>query len=174
MPLNKYAPQAATHRRTQSAILEGAKQLIATVGLAKMSMIEIADVSQVSRATLYNHYRDKESVISALCDFEIRRLAALAHDAANATEALERLSTHISSDSALAHMRSNDPAPLTQALSATVHPLWIQFNDALAMILGSQILADLAMRWLIGQVLNPLTPDDSRLQAEFLISRANL
>ncbi|MEN9882235.1 MAG: hypothetical protein RI916_662, partial [Actinomycetota bacterium] len=24
MPLNKYAPQAATHRRTQSAILEGA------------------------------------------------------------------------------------------------------------------------------------------------------
>jgi AcrR family transcriptional regulator len=49
MPLNKYAPQVATHRRTQNAILEATKELIATTGLKKMSMIEIADVSQVSR-----------------------------------------------------------------------------------------------------------------------------
>ena len=48
MPLNKYAPQVATHRRTQSAILEATKGLIATTGLKKMSMIEIADASQVS------------------------------------------------------------------------------------------------------------------------------
>ncbi len=174
MPLNKYAPQAATHRRTQSAILEGAKNLIATVGLAKMSMIEIADTSQVSRATLYNHYRDKESVLGALCDSEIRRLVALAQSASNPTDALEILSIQVSCDSALAHMRTSDPAPLAQALAATSNPLWIQFNDALAMILGSQILADCAMRWLIGQVLQPLTVEDSRLQAEFLVARANL
>jgi AcrR family transcriptional regulator len=161
MPLNKYAPQAATHRRTQSAILEGAKALIATVGLAKMSMIEIADTSQVSRATLYNHYRDKESVLSALCDSEIRRLVSIAQIAPNPTDALEVLSIQISSDSALAKMRMSDP-------------LWMQFNDALAMILGSQVLADLATRWLIGQAIQPLTPEDSRLQAEFLIARANL
>jgi len=174
MPLNKYAPQAATHRRTQSAILEGAKNLIATVGLAKMSMIEIADTSQVSRATLYNHYRDKESVLAALCDSEIRRLVAVAQSAANPTNALEALSLAVSSDAALAHMRTNDPAPLAQVLSATDNPLSTQFNDALAIILQSQILADLAIRWLIGQVLQPLAPEDSRLQAEFLISRANL
>jgi AcrR family transcriptional regulator len=53
MPLNKYAPQVATHRRTQNAILEATKGLIATTGLKKMSMIEIADESEVSRATLY-------------------------------------------------------------------------------------------------------------------------
>ena len=174
MPLNKYAPQAATHRRTQNAILEGAKHLIATVGLAKMSMIEIADTSQVSRATLYNHYRDKESVLAALCDFEIRRLASIAQGAPNPTDALEVLSIQISSDSALAKMRTSDPGPLTQVMAAPSHPLWMQFNDALAMILGSQVLADLATRWLIGQVLQPLTPEDSRLQAEFLIARANL
>jgi AcrR family transcriptional regulator len=174
MPLNKYAPQAATHRRTQSAILEGAKNLIATVGLTKMSMIEIADTSQVSRATLYNHYRDKESVLVALCDSEIRRLVAIAQSGSNPTNALEALSLAVSSDPALAHMRTSDPAPLAQVLSATTSPLWIQFNGALAIILQSQILADLAMRWLIGQVLQPLIPDDSRLQAEFLFSRANL
>ena len=174
MPLNKYAPQAATHRRTQSAILEGAKNLIATVGLAKMSMIEIADTSQVSRATLYNHYRDKESVLAALCDSEIRRLVAVAQSASNPTDALEVLSIQVSCDSALAHMRTSDLAPLAQALAATTNPLWIQFNDALAMILGSQILADCAMRWLIGQALQPLTAEDSRLQAEFLVARANI
>ncbi len=174
MPLNKYAPQAATHRRTQSAILEGAKNLIATVGLAKMSMIEIADTSQVSRATLYNHYRDKESVLVALCDSELRRLVAVAQSASNPTDALEVLSIQVSSDSALAHMRTSDLAPLAQALAATTNPLWIQFNDALAMILGSQILADCAMRWLIGQALQPLTVEDSRLQAEFLVARANI
>ncbi len=174
MPLNKYAPQAATHRRTQSAILEGAKHLISTVGLAKMSMIEVADTSQVSRATLYNHYRDKESVLAALCDSEIRRLVAVAQSASNPTDALEALSIQISSDSALAQMRASDPAPLAQALAATSNALWLQFNDALAMILGSQILADCAMRWLIGQALQPLTVEDSRLQAEFLVARANI
>ena len=174
MPLNKYAPQAATHRRTQNAILEGAKALISTVGLAKMSMIEIADTAQVSRATLYNHYRDKESVLAALCDFEIRRLASIAQIAPNPTDALEVLSIQISSDSALAKMRTSDPGPLTQGMAAPSHPLWMQFNDALAMILGSQVLADLATRWLIGQAIQPLTPEDSRLQAEFLIARANL
>lgn len=174
MPLNKYAPQAATHRRTQSAILEGAKNLIATVGLSKMSMIEIADTSQVSRATLYNHYRDKESVLAALCDSEIRRLVSIAQAEGNPTDALEALSLHVSSDTALAHMRTSDPAQLAQAFSAMNHPLWIQFKNALALILGSQILADLAVRWLIGQGMQPLTVEDSRLQAQFLVARANL
>ena len=174
MPLNKYAPQVNTHRRTQSAIMSGAKNLIATVGLAKMSMIEIADTSEVSRATLYNHYRDKESVILALCESECVRLIAIAHSAPNATDALELLSIQISTDPALARMRTFDLAPLTQALSATKHPLWSDFSAALAEITGSQVLADLSLRWLIGQVLNPLTPQDSRLHAELLISRAHI
>lgn len=173
MQLNKYAPQVTTHRRTQSAILAGTKNLIATVGLAKMSMIEIADTSEVSRATLYNHYRDKESVITALCESEILRLIAIAHSAPNATDALELLSIQISTDAALAHMRIHDPARLTQGLTATKNRLWTAFSDALAEITGSQVLADLALRWLVGQALNPLTSEESRLHAELLISRAH-
>ena len=174
MPLNKFAPQVATHRRTRSAILAGAKRLIATVGLAKMSMTEIADTSQVSRATLYNHYRDKESVIAALCESEISRLIAIAMNAPNATDSLELLSIQISTDSALAHMRTHEPAPLGQALAATENPLWPAFSDLLCVITGSQVLAEVAVRWLLAQVFNPLTPEGSRLQAELLISRAHL
>jgi len=174
MPLNKYAPQAQTHRRTQSAILIGTKNLIATVGLSKMSMIEIADTSEVSRATLYNHFRDKESVIAALCESECARMIAIAQNASNATDALELLSIQISTDPALSNMRIHDPAALTRGLAASQSMLWGNVCDALAVITGSQVVADLAMRWLIGQALHPLTAQDSRLHAELLISRANI
>ena len=74
----KYATQGAIHRRTESAILEGTKELIANFGLSNISMIEIADHSQVSRATLYNHYKDKNAVLEALMTSEIDRLISLA------------------------------------------------------------------------------------------------
>jgi len=174
MPLNKYAPQASTHRRTNSAILIATKNLIATVGLAKMSMIEIADTSEVSRATLYNHFRDKESVVAALCESECERLISIAQSAANASEALEILSIEISTDAALAHMRIHDPALLTRALGFREHPLWGRLANELVLITGSQLLAHVSLLWLIGQVLHPIAAHNSRLQAELLISRAHI
>ena len=71
-------------------------------------------------------------------------------------------------------MRIHDPAALTRGLAASQSMLWGNVCDALAVITGSQVVADLAMRWLIGQALHPLTAQDSRLHAELLISRANI
>jgi AcrR family transcriptional regulator len=173
MPLNKYAPQVATHRRTQNAILEATKQLIATTGLKKMSMIEIADVSEVSRATLYNHYRDKESVIRSLCESEMQRLVEVAQAAPDATSALEQISIEVSGDIALAAMRRQDPDSLTIALSAQSDTLWKAFSIAMAHLVGSG-KGELATRWLIGQALHPITPAQSRAQAEAIAAIANL
>jgi AcrR family transcriptional regulator len=173
MPLNKYAPQVATHRRTQNAILDATKQLIATTGLRKMSMIEIADVSEVSRATLYNHYRDKDSVIRSLCESEMQRLVVIAQAAPDTTSALEQISLEISADNALAAMRVQDPDFLTIALSAQTDTLWKAFSIAMGHLLGSQ-KGELATRWLIGQALHPITPAQSRAQAEAITSIANL
>jgi AcrR family transcriptional regulator len=173
MPLNKYAPQVATHRRTQNAILEATKQLIATTGLKKMSMIEIADVSEVSRATLYNHYRDKESVIRSLCESEMQRLVVIAQAAPDATSALEQISVEISNDKALAALRTQDPDSLAIALSAQSDTLWKAFSIAMAHLLGKE-KGELTTRWLIGQALHPITPAQSRAQAEAISSIANL
>jgi AcrR family transcriptional regulator len=173
MPLNKYAPQVATHRRTQNAILEATKQLISTTGLKKMSMIEIADVSEVSRATLYNHYRDKESVIRSLCESEMQRLVHIAQVAPDATAALEQMSIEISHDKALAAMRTQDPDLLTIALAAQEDVLWKVFAIAIAHLLGNE-KGELATRWLIGQALHPINPAQSRAQAEAIIAIANL
>ena len=173
MPLNKYAPQVATHRRTQNAILGATKQLIATTGIKKMSMIEIADVSEVSRATLYNHYRDKDSVIRALCESELARLVDIAQKASNATVALEQLSLQVSSDSALAAMRIQDPDQLTIALSRQEDQLWKAFAIAMNHLLG-EAKGSLALRWLLGQAVHPITPEQSHLQAEAITGFANL
>jgi AcrR family transcriptional regulator len=173
MPLNKYAPQVATHRRTQNAILEATKQLIATTGLRKMSMIEIADVSEVSRATLYNHYRDKDSVIRSLCESEMQRLVAIAQVAPDATSALERISIEVSADKALASMRRQDPDFLALALSAQNDTLWKAFSIAMGHLLGQE-KGELATRWLIGQALHPITSTQSRTQAEAITSIAHL
>jgi TetR/AcrR family transcriptional regulator, transcriptional repressor of aconitase len=173
MPLNKYAPQVATHRRTQNAILEATKQLISTTGLKKMSMIEIADVSEVSRATLYNHYRDKESVIRSLCESEMQRLVHIAQVAPDATAALEQISIEISHDKALAAMRTQDPDLLTIALAAQEDVLWKAFAIAIAHLLGNE-KGELATRWLLGQALHPINPAQSRAQAEAIIAIANL
>jgi AcrR family transcriptional regulator len=173
MPLNKYAPQVATHRRTQNAVLEATKQLIATTGLKKMSMIEIADVSEVSRATLYNHYRDKDSVLRALCESELQRLVAIAQAAPDTTTALEQISIEISQDKALSAMRTQDPDSLTIALAAQTDTLWKAFAIAMGHLLGSE-KSQLATRWLIGQALHPITPAQSRAQAEAITSIANI
>jgi AcrR family transcriptional regulator len=173
MPLNKYAPQVATHRRTQNAILEATKELIATTGLKKMSMIEIADVSEVSRATLYNHYRDKDSVIRSRCESEMQRLVAIAQVAPDATSALERISIEVSADKALASMRRQDPDFLALALSAQNDTLWKAFSIAMGHLLGQE-KGELATRWLIGQALHPITSTQSRTQAEAITSIAHL
>ena len=173
MPLNKYAPQVATHRRTQNAILEATKQLIATTGLRKMSMIEIADVSEVSRATLYNHYRDKDSVIRSLCESEMQRLVGIAQVAPDATSALEQISIEVSADKALASMRRQDPEYLALALSAQNDTLWKAFSIAMGHLLGQE-KGELATRWLIGQALHPITSTQSRTQAEAITSIAHL
>ena len=173
MPLNKYAPQIATHRRTQNAILEATKQLIATTGLKKMSMIEIADISEVSRATLYNHYRDKESVIRSLCESELQRLVEMAQAAPDAASALEQISIEVSGDKTLAAMRTQDPDSLTIALALQNDTLWKAFSIAMGHLLGKE-KSELATRWLIGQALHPITPAQSRAQAEAITAIANL
>ena len=138
-----------------------------------MSMIEIADVSEVSRATLYNHYRDKDSVIRTLCESEMQRLVEIAQAAPDVTSALEQISIEVSADKALAAMRRQDPDFLTLALSAQSDTLWKAFAIAMGHLLGQE-KGELATRWLIGQALHPISSTQSRTQAEAITSIAHL
>ena len=165
----KYAAQGATHRRTEEAILSATKELIAASGASKISMIDISAHSQVARATLYNHFRDKSSVIEALLQAEIGRLIQQMQNVGTPADALEFLSRSVSSDPALAGLRSHDPALLAQLLIHSEHPLYLDLARAIFSLTQSPSATGLAMRWLLGQVLQPVTPEQSRDQAILLV-----
>jgi len=165
----KYASQGATHRRTEEAILAATKELIATLGISKISMIDISVHSQVARATLYNHFRDKASVIEALVHSEIARITQAMQNVGTPADALEFLSLSVSSDPALAGLREYDAAALAQMLIHSEHPLYLDVARAVFAKTQSPSATGLAMRWLLGQVLQPLTPEQSREQATLLV-----
>jgi len=164
----KYSLQASAHRRTEAAILEGTKTLIARSGIRGLSMIEIADTSEVSRATLYNHYRDKDAVLAALVTSEVARLAELATTAGTPADALESLSISISTDEALAAMRKHDAEVLVNAMTNTSSEHYITIAQIIFGATKSQAGTGIAMRWLLGQVLQPITAEQSREQATML------
>jgi AcrR family transcriptional regulator len=167
----KYLLQGGIHRRTESAILEGTKKLIAQFGASNVSMIEIADASEVSRATLYNHYRDKNAVMLALVAAEVERLVELASRAGTPADALETLSREISTDSALASMRTHDAQMLIAIMSHAENPLYLTLAQCIYGATKSEAGTGLAMRWLLGQVMQPITAKQSREQAELLVER---
>jgi AcrR family transcriptional regulator len=168
---HKYALQGGIHRRTESAILEGTKSLIALHGISHISMIDIADASEVSRATLYNHYRDKNAVLEALVALEVEKLVDLAERAGTPADALETISKVISSDPALAAMREHDAELLIAIMSHAENPLYLILATCLYQATKSEAGTGLAMRWLLGQVMQPITPKQSREQAELLVDR---
>jgi AcrR family transcriptional regulator len=164
----KYSLQANAHRRTEAAILEGTKKLISQKGISGLSMIEIADHSEVSRATLYNHYRDKDAVLSALVASEVHRLAELAKTAGTPADALESLSISISTDPALAAMRIYDADVLVAAMTNTASEHYITIAQIIFGATQSKPGTGIAMRWLLGQVMQPITAEQSREQAAHL------
>jgi len=134
-------------------------------------MIDIADASEVSRATLYNHFRDKNAVLEALISSEVDRLVAIASQAGTPADALESLSREISADTALASMRIHDAQFLIAIMSHAESPLYLILARCIFEATKSEAGTGLAMRWLLGQIMQPITPKQSREQAELLVER---
>ena len=86
---------------TRQALLDGARIVFAEVGVRNANMIEIADRSEVARATLYNHFRDKDELVAALIEDEIERLRNLIASAPDRREVLFLIANEISQNAAL-------------------------------------------------------------------------
>lgn len=162
-----YALQGATASRSESALLTATKEIISTQGIKNLAMIDIADLSQVSRATLYNHFRDKDAVLYSLLSREIIHLFENAPK--NPAEILEYFSRAISSDTALAGMRKHDPAILATLLMRNDDKIWHAIDAFFLSAFGTQTKARVAISWLIAQVLQPLTPEESQAQSAQLL-----
>jgi len=56
-------------------------------------------------------------------------------------------------------------------MSRAENPLYLVLAQAIYAATKSEAGTGLAMRWLLGQVMQPITPKQSREQAELLVER---
>jgi len=155
----------APAQRSRTAILAGAKIVIAEVGSYESNMVDIAARAQVSRATVYNHFADKEEMMFSLLESEILRLADLAKSATTPQAALLSLSREISGDQALRKMTETDPEDIAAFVTIGEHPLWAVVQESLTKIFGLNNYS-LVLHWLIGQIASPLSQAESLHQSE--------
>jgi AcrR family transcriptional regulator len=157
----------APAQRSRTAILAGAKTVIAEVGSFESNMVDIAARAQVSRATVYNHFADKEEMMFTLLESEILRLSDLAKSAPSPKDALQVLSREISEDKALRKMTKTDPGDIAAFVTIGEHPLWAIVQESLTKIFGLDN-SSLVLHWLLGQVASPLTSAESAHQSDQL------
>jgi AcrR family transcriptional regulator len=162
----------APAQRSRTAILAGAKIVIGEVGSYESNMVDIAARAQVSRATIYNHFADKEEMMLSLLESEILRLTDLATSAGSTKDSLLVLSREISGDKALRKMTETDPTDIAAFVMVGTHPLWAVVQESLTKIFGLDN-SSLVLHWLLGQVASPLTPAESAHQANQLSSALN-
>jgi AcrR family transcriptional regulator len=138
-------------------------------GISATNMIDIADRAKVSRASLYNHFRDKDEVFIALVEVELKRISTIALVAQSRSDALFAISQEISGHLGLQRALSTDGEIIAAALTAREHPLWVEIYAELTKIFATDVIGvGLILRWLMGQVVAPLSWEHSRQQADRL------
>ncbi len=170
MSEESYARQHATYRNTHESIIHAAKKLISLQGFRAMNMIELAAEAQVSRATLYNHFRDKEAIGIALAQYEVE--GALSYLGTPA-DFLINFATAISQSEVIGALRKYDkellPTIFMPSSEGVAGQIWRQVGEVLKHRLGDA--APIAFLWLIGQALAPLTPESIKRQSLDLLDR---
>jgi AcrR family transcriptional regulator len=106
--------------RARSQILAAAGSLVAEAGLRAVTMAALARRARVAKATVYNHFRDRDEVLRALLHAE--RDALLAHCAEHPRgERLDAAARWIGEHPVLTGLRAHDPAVVIGLASAAVH-----------------------------------------------------
>ena len=161
-----YQYQHSLHRKTRTALVTTALALIAEKGLSQTNMIEIADRARVSRASLYNHFRDKNEVFIAVVELEIDRIFALAMREREVSSRLQIISKEISTHKAIATSLAKDPALIAMLLERHEGEIWSKIYQGLAAVTSSDSMGTaLVLRWIIGQIFIPLSAEHSAAQS---------
>ena len=165
-----YARQHGTYRTVHESIIVAAKKLIAEQGFRAMNVVDLASEAEVSRATLYNHFRDKEAIGIALAQYEVEGALAFLGTPA---DFLINFATVISQSEVLKALREHDrdllPTIFMPNYDEVAGPIWRQVGEVLNHRLGEA--APIAFIWLVGQALAPLSVESIRTQVEAMLPR---
>ena len=165
-----YARQHATYRVAHESIILAAKKLIVQAGFRAMNVIDLAAEAEVSRATLYNHFRDKDAIGIALAQYEVENALAFLGTPA---DFLINFANQISQSEVLKALREFDrellPTIFMPTYDEVAGPIWSQVGEVLNHRLGE--VAPIAFIWLVGQALAPLSPESIKAQVEVMLPR---
>ena len=142
--------------RTRAALLDGARRAVQVSG-TKITMAKVAAAGGVAKATLYNHFRTREAVLSGLLDAEVEALIE-AHAGKPLASGLVDAATAISEHPVRRALAQLEPSVL--AAIGRIDPAaagWQQARTALAAALAREGRrgTDLVLRWLASFVLTP-------------------
>lgn len=76
---------------TRTSILDAARELFASDGVEAVTMRRIAEKIEYSPTAIYFHFKDKESLLTELCDYDFRQFAQRFAEAAQIADPIERL-----------------------------------------------------------------------------------
>jgi AcrR family transcriptional regulator len=143
--------------RTRAALLDGARRAVEESG-TKITMSQVAAGAGVAKATLYNHFRTREAVLSALLDHEISRLIESARGAENLSEALVATGAALSDNWLVRSLSKLDPATLVALGRIDLSAVgWRLVRDAVREQLDHAGLGGTStvLRWLSSFLLTP-------------------
>ena len=153
--------------RTRAAALDGARRVLVEHGLRKATMGDVAVRGGLAKATLYNHFRTKDELVTALVADDLDDLAAdcldLAHD--DLTVALTRAADAVAGHPVLAGLRTVEPSALQPLAAPGPGEGWDRPRSAVAGVLDTAGRSsapehvDVVLRWLASFTAEPGTRD---------------
>ena len=156
--------------RTRAGLLDGARRAVGARGTRRTTMNDIAAQAGVAKATLYNHFRTKDDVWSALVEAEVRALAVECEQL-ELVEALVHAARRLSDHPALRRVAETEPVALAGLLTRRPAAAgWRAAEEAVRARLAADGLAgeDLVLRWLASHLAAPGSPPAIRTAAETL------
>ncbi len=146
--------------RTRARVLEGALRAVQEQGPRRTTMADVAEFAGVAKATLYNHFRTKDAVWSALVAAEVEALAAECADLPLG-EALRHAAARLSAHPALRRLATSDPAALAELMTGSDAPGWQAARHGVQRALGDGDRRgdDVVLRWLSSYLATPGSPD---------------
>ncbi|HWH29458.1 MAG TPA: TetR/AcrR family transcriptional regulator [Mycobacteriales bacterium] len=157
--------------RTRRAVLDAAAHCVERYGVRRTTMGDIALKAAVAKGTLYNHFRTKDDVLTALVQAAVDDLRETCLDAVRQAAgddgleaALRAAAAQLAASGPLRRVAADDPGLAARLAAPGDGRTGAAARDAVRAVLGAAGADDgddaveLVLRWLVSQMLWPAQP----------------
>jgi AcrR family transcriptional regulator len=161
--------------RSRAGILEGARAAIVRDGVRRISMVSVAELGSVAKATVYNHVRSKQQLLAMVAQDVVERVAASAEGCDTLAEALVVAARTASDDEVVHAVVTREPAVAGRLVHLLPDPLWQPARQRLATLAATHGRSldgpalDLVLRWLVTAAVAPTDVSTAKAQVEQLL-----